>query len=56
MEFAELSQFPKGIVALLRGGEGNDTVREPFIRAEDGRLRVLADEGQLFEVVILHSH
>lgn len=44
------------IVTLFGGGEGDDTVRDPFVWAEDGRLRVPADEGKLLEVVILLGH
>ena len=40
-------------MALLGGREGDDTVRRPFVGAQLGGDGVLANEGQLGEVVVL---
>lgn len=55
MQFPELTQLAKGAMALGRGGKGDDTVRDPFVWAQGGRLRVLANEGQLVEVMVLQT-
>jgi hypothetical protein len=51
VEAAKLAQFAESIVALCRSGKGKDTVGDPFVGAEDGGFRMLAHEGELFEVV-----
>jgi hypothetical protein len=53
MNFAELAQSPEGAVALFGTGKGDDAVWRPFVWSQDGRFRVLADEGQLCEVMVL---
>jgi hypothetical protein len=55
MQFSELAQFPVCTVTLRGRGKGDDAVRCPIVWSEGGRLRVLANEGELSEVVVLWS-
>lgn len=55
VQLAELAQLAEGIVALLGGSECDDAVWCPLVRAQLGGDAVLADEGQLGEVVDLYS-
>jgi hypothetical protein len=53
VQFSELAQFPECAVTLRGRGKCDDAVWCPIVGSEGGRLRVLANEGQLSKVVVL---
>lgn len=53
---SKLAQFTIGVVTLGSSWKGDDTVSYPFVGSEYGWLGVLADKGQLLEVVVLEHN
>lgn len=53
MPLPVLAQLLEGTLALFWGGEGDDAMRCPFVGPQDGRLGVLANEGDLLEMEVL---
>lgn len=50
---AELAKLTKSLESLLGERKCDDAMRCPFVRSDSGRLRVLSEERELIEVVLL---
>ena len=53
MQLAELAKLAEGLATLCGQRKGDCAMRCPFVRSDGLRFRVLAEEGELFEMILL---